>query len=329
MTTEHKSPEIHGAFKVLLWFLGATAVLYVPPSCFFFLYFASVLPRSWLFVGIALSSCLLPPVIALMAFLSLRNRRGDTIFLLYIYIMLMTVGPAMLTLTAFPVWQMQICLFVWALCMLYITHSQQVKQVFPLKERHVPIWLTFLLYGFLFLYTLFCHRVVLCISEDRPFPEMFYGDVDIAIDPETLEADELTDGLVRVKRPAELECSYEHTEDAIFIKFFNEDCVYYIFSDVEKSDVDISEAPFEELVDRKYAQFPNELMSDTGFGLEGEPRIQAHRKCWIYRTKPYTTMVDVVLLRDWRTRKYCLIYGKYEEGTGSHTMEIAESVRFQ
>lgn len=158
---------------------------------------------------------------------------------------------------------------------------------------------------------------------------MFYGDVDIAIDPETLEADELTDGLVRVKIPAELEYSYEHTEDAIFIKFFNEDCVYYIFSDVEKRDVDISETPFEELVDRKYAQFPNELMSDTGFGLEGEPRIQAHRKCWIYRTKPYTTMVDVVLLRDWCTRKYCLIYGKYEEGTGSHTMEIAESVRFQ
>ena len=91
----------------------------------------------------------------------------------------------------------------------------------------------------------------------------------------------------------------------------------------------ISEEPFEELVDRKYAQFPKELMSNGSFGIEGEPNIEASRKCWIYHTKPYITMVDVVLLRDWRTKKYCLIYGKYEEGTGSHTMEIAESVRFQ
>lgn len=329
MTTEQESPEIHGAFKVLLWFLGATAVLHVPLSCFFILWFASVLPNSWLFVGVALSFCLSPPLIATMAFLSLRNRRGDTIFLLHIYIMLMTVGTAMLTLTAFPVWKVLACLPVWAFCMLYITHSEQVRHVFPLKERHVPVWLTFLLYGLLFLYTLFCHRVVACISDGRPFPVMFYGNVETTIDPETLEADELTDGLVRVKKPAGLECGYEHTADALFIKFSNEDCVYYICSGVKEGDVDISEAPFEELVDRSYAQYPDELMSDSGFGLEGEPKIQAHRKCWIYRTKPYTTMVDVVLLRDWCTRKYCLIYGKYEEGTGSHTMEIAESVRFR
>lgn len=330
MTTEHKSAEIHGAFKVLLWFLGATAVLYVPHSSFFLLFFASELPGSWLFLSAALFSCLLPPVIALMAFLSLRSRRGNAIFLLHIYIILMTVGPALLTSTVYPIWQVIICLLVWVICVVYIFDSEQVKQIFPLKERKVPIWLIFLLYGLLFLYTLFCHRVITCISEGQPFPEIFYDEFDIAIDPSTLGADELTDGLIRVKKPAGLKCGYEDTGDDLFIIIFNDDCEYYIKSDVGNSGANIiSEEPFEELVDRKYAQFPKELMSNGSFGIEGEPNIQASRKCWIYHTKPYITMVDVVLLRDWRTKKYCLIYGKYEEGTGSHTTEIAESVRFQ
>lgn len=71
------------------------------------------------------------------------------------------------------------------------------------------------------------------------------------------------------------------------------------------------------------------MMSDCGIGVEGDKRISAHRKSYLYYTEPYRTMVDVVLLRDYRTPKYCIVYGVYEEGTGSHTMEVVDAVRFQ
>ena len=65
------------------------------------------------------------------------------------------------------------------------------------------------------------------------------------------------------------------------------------------------------------------------YQMEGDPKIAAHRKCLVYYTDPYPTMVDIVLLKDWRTSKYCLVYGKYEQGTGSHTTEILDGIRFQ
>ena len=40
-------------------------------------------------------------------------------------------------------------------------------------------------------------------------------------------------------------------------------------------------------------------------------------------------MVDMVLLEDCRTPKYCVVYGVYEQGTGSHTMDIVEAIRFR
>ena len=127
-------------------------------------------------------------------------------------------------------------------------------------------------------------------------------------------------------------CMYFNYRTSVFqiITLFNEDCQYFIKSGVGADEVrEFNDTWLEGLVDGEYSKHPYELMSDSGIGVEGDKRISAHRKSYVYYTEPYRTMVDVVLLRDYRTPKYCIIYGVYEEGTGSHTMEIVDAVRFQ
>ena len=127
-----------------------------------------------------------------------------------------------------------------------------------------------------------------------------------------------------------MECGTHYINGEEIITLFNDDCVYYLKSGFWESEVaTVNDSLLAALAGPEFTRATRELMSDSDFGLKGDPKIDAHRKCYVYYTEPYPTMVDIVILRDWRTAKYCLVYGKYEQGTGSHTTEILDAVRFQ
>lgn len=333
MTDNYQStgerPEIHGAFKVLLWFIAIVTIINVPLTIFGYRWFSSALPSSKLFMAVSIFFCLMPLVIVVMAFLSLRKRRGDTIYLLRAFVLFMILGTLPLFWTNMSVWMVVGRLGIWTSCLMYLIFSKQVKQVFPIEERHSSPILRLILFGLSVLYVLFNYRVVECLVNGVPLPDIFYEKVEIFIDESTLKENEYSDGLIRLAKPAGLKCGTHWIDDKDVITLFDDDCSYLIHSDVyvEENRLD-TDSLLEELTDEGFKKYPGEVMSDNSWYLP-DGNINAHRKCMVYSTEPYPTMVDMVLLEDCRTPKYCVVYGVYEQGTGSHTMDIVEAIRFR
>jgi hypothetical protein len=323
--SEGERPKIQGAFKVLLWFIAATAILNLFSPLFYYQKIAVIWSHSPLFVLMAFFfGILFPTIIALMAFQSLKSRRGDTPYLFSAYIIYMILGSIALYQVDGQDWKILARILLWVACYLYLRYSKQVERIFPNEERHVSIslFVTIVIISSLFL--LFSFRI------DDYIQYNLFNDDTVLIDETTLKEDEYSDGLIRLKKPAGLECGTHYINGEEIITLFNDDCVYYLKSGFWEAEVGlVSDSLQEALAGPEFTKYPHELMSDSDFGLEGDPKIAAHRKCLVYYTDPYPTMVDIVLLKDWRTSKYCLVYGKYEQGTGSHTTEILDGIRFQ
>lgn len=318
-------PKIHGAFKVLLWFVAASVVINLLSPLLIKERVAVVWSHSPLLVLLLLFfGIVVPTVIAAMAFQSLRDRRGDTPYLLRAYIIYMMLG-------AIALYQMDVQnrewlfrLGFWMPCYLYLGRSRQVKRLFPEAKRQVSAQLVVTVLALSFMYVFFALRVGNYMQYN------VFEDDTLLIDEKTLGEDEYSDGLIRLKKPAGLECGTHYINGEEIITLFNDDCVYYLKSGFWESEVaTVNDSLLAALAGPEFTRATRELMSDSDFGLEGDPKIDAHRKCYVYYTEPYPTMVDIVILRDWRTAKYCLVYGKYEQGTGSHTTEILDAVRFQ
>lgn len=329
MEEKRINPEIHGAFKVLLWFIAVVATINVPLTLFGYRWFSSLLPSSKLFIAVSFFFGLLPAVIVVMAFLSLRKRRSDAIYLLRAFVLFMIIGTTPLFWTNISVWIVVVRLCVWISCLMYLLFSNQVRRIFPIEERHSSPWLRFILFSLSILFALFNYRVVNCLVYGEPFPEIFYEKVELFIDESTLKENEYSDGLIRLAKPAGLECGTHYVDGEEIITLFDDDCSYLIHTDIYVEDNRLNtDSLLEALTDEEFKKYPGEVMSDNSWYLP-EGNINAHRKCMVYSTEPYPTMVDAVLLEDSRTPKYCVVYGVYEQGTGSHTMDIVEAIRFR
>ncbi len=329
MTDNYQStgerPEIHGAFKVSLWFIAISVVANILGPLFLSESIALMYAHSPFYVLISLFlAIVLPTIIAAMAFISFRERRGDTPILLQAYTLYMILGALALHHSDILDWKMLITLAIWLPCFFYISFSKQVRRIFPLEERNLSIRLVLSLIGLLTVY-------VLSLTQMGSFLQYgFTNDERLFIDEKTLSDDEYSDGLIRLKKPAGLTCGTHYIDGEEIITLFNDDCVYFLKSGFwEAETAMVNDSLLAALAGPEFWDYPYELMSDNGFGIEGDPRINAHRKCYVYYTEPYPTMVDIVILRDWLTSKYCLVYGKYEQGTGSHTTEICDAVRFK
>lgn len=318
-------PKTHGAFKVLLWLMAASVVFNLLSPLFIQEQIAVVWSHSPLLVLLLLFfGIVVPTAIAVMAFHSLRYQRGDTPYLIQAYIVYMILGTIAIYQVDCLNWRMMARIAVWVPCFLYVKYSKQVKRLFPEKERHVSIRLVVTL---MVLAVLF---VVFTVQLKDTLPYNVFNDDTVLIDESTLKENEYSDGLIRITKPAGLECGTHYINGEEIITLFNDDCVYYLKSGLWEAEVaTVNDSLLAALAGPDFTRATRELMSDSDFGLKGDPKIDAHRKCYIYYTKPYPTMVDIVILRDWRTAKYCLVYGKYEQGTGSHTTEILDAVRFQ
>jgi len=318
-------PKIHGAFKVLLWFVAASVVFNLLSPLLIKEQIAVVWSHSPLLVLLLLFfGIVVPTVIAAMAFQSLRHRRGDTPYLFQAYVVYMILGTIAINQMDIFSWKMMARIAVWVPCFVYVGYSKQVKRLFPEEERHISIRLvvTLLLLSILFFFFSFQLRDAI--------PYNVFNDDTVLIDESTLREGEYSDGLIRITKPAGLECGTHYINGEEIITLFNDDCVYYLKSGFWESEVaTVNDSLLAALAGHEFTRATRELMSDSDFGLKGDPKIDAHRKCYVYYTEPYPTMVDIVILRDWRTAKYCLVYGKYEQGTGSHTTEILDAVRFQ
>lgn len=325
MEEERLYSEIHGAFKVLLWFIAATAIANLLFPLFIYEKIAVVWSHSPLFVLLAFFfGILFPTIIAWMAFQSLRHRHSDTPYLFAAYIIYMILGTIALYQMEGQDWKVLARIAVWVPCYIYLMHSKQVERIFPKEERRVSRSLIVTLVIVSSLFLLFSFQL-----DDRIQFDLFNDDT-VLIDESTLKEDEYSDGLIRLKKPAGLECGTHYINGEEIITLFNDDCVYYLKSGFWETEVSfVTDSLQEALAGSEFTKYPHQLMSDSDFGLEGDPKIAAHRKCLVYYTEPYPTMVDIVLLRDWRTSKYCLVYGKYEQGTGSRTTEILDGIRFQ
>lgn len=323
--TADEYPEIHGVFKLLLWFVAASVVFNLLSPLFIKERVAIVWSHSPLLVLLLLFfGIVVPSAIAVMAFQSLRVRRGDTPYLLRVYIIYMMLGTIAMFQMDTQNWQWLFRLGLWLPCYLYLGRSKQVKRLFPVEKRQVSVQLLVTIIALSFMYVFFALRVGNYIQYN------VFVDDTLLIDEKTLGEDEYSDGLIRLKKPAGLECGTHYINGEEIITLFNDDCVYYLKSGFWEAEVaTVNDSLLAALAGPEFTRATRELMSDSDFRLEGDPKIDAHRKCYIYYTKPYPTMVDIVILRDWRTEKYCLVYGKYEQGTGSHTTEILDAVRFQ
>ena len=325
MNMDDELLNIHGAFKGIL---GLVAISVVANIAFLFLSSEKIelLYSHSPFYAIALIffGTVFPTVIAAMAFMSFRKRRGDTPILLQAYTLYMILGAIALHHSDILDWKMLITLAIWLPCFFYISFSKQVKRIFPLEERKLSIRLVLSLIGLLTVY-------VLSLTQMGSFLRYgFTNDDRLFIDEKTLSEDEYSDGLIRLKKPAGLTCGTHYIDGEEIITLFNDDCVYFLKSGFwEAETAMVNDSLLAVLAGPEFWDYPYELMSDNSFRIEGDPRIDAHRKCFVYYTEPYPTMVDIVILRDWQTSKYCLVYGKYEQGTGSHTTEICDAVRFK
>lgn len=329
MTDDYQSavecPKIHGVFKAIL---GLVAVSMVANIVFLFLSSEKIdllyshspfYALTLIFFGV-----IFPTVIAAMAFNSLRDRRGDTPILLQTYMLYMMLGALALYRSDILNWKLLAYIAVWLPCFFYMAFSKQVKRIFPLEKRNITPRFLLSLVGLILVYVLFVMRLGSIMPYD------YYDENMLLIDEKTLQENEYSDGLIRLIKPSGLQYGTMVVDEEEIITLFNEDCQYFIKSGVGADEVrEFNDTWLEGLVDGEYSKHPYELMSDSGIGVEGDKRISAHRKSYLYYTEPYRTMVDVVLLRDYRTPKYCIIYGVYEEGTGSHTMEIVDAVRFR
>ena len=325
MEEENVFPEIHGAFKVLLWFIAISVVVNIV-SLFLLFEKIELFYSHSPFYALALIffGTIFPTVIAAMAFNSLRDRRGDTPILLQAYMLYMILGALAIYRSDILNWKLLANIAVWLPCFIYISYSKQVKRIFPLEERIISIRLVLSLIGLLTAYVLFLTQMGSFLRYG------FTNDEHLFIDEKTLSDDEYSDGLIRLKKPAGLTCGTHYIDGEEIITLFNDDCVYFLKSGIwEAETAMVNDSLLAALAGPEFWDYPYELMSDNGFGIEGDPRINAHRKCYVYYTEPYPTMVDIVILRDWLTSKYCLVYGKYEQGTGSHTSEICDAVRFK
>lgn len=322
---DDESLNIHGLFKAIL---GLVAVSMVANIVFLFLSSEKIdllySHSPFYALGLIFFGVIFPTVIAAMAFKSLRDHRGDTLILLQTYMIYMMLGTLVLYRSDILNWKLLVNIAVWLPCLFYMGYSKQVKRIFPPEERNITLRFLFSLAGLLFVYVMFVMRLGTIMPYD------YYDENMLLIDEKTLQENEYSDGLIRLIKPSGLQYGTMVVDEEEIITLFNEDCQYFIKSGVGADEVrEINDTWLEGLVDGEYSKHHCELMSDCGIGVEGDKRISAHRKSYLYYTEPYRTMVDVVLLRDYRTPKYCIIYGVYEEGTGSHTMEVVDAVRFQ